>query len=280
MEYSNPEIPEGINTSKQHPLKDFFLLSFGVLGCIVICAFILGLFAERLALYIPFSVEQELMAKIELEEPAAGNTEYQAYLDELGKGLIAHMDIPEEITITVNYVDEPIENAFATLGGHIFIYQGLIDLLPNENALAMVIAHEIAHIKYRDPIAALGRGVVVGLFLTAITGASTDRYISNIISETGTLTILGFNRNQERRADEEALRVLADYYGHVNGADTLFKTFLKIEDEMDMHTPEFFSTHPLSEDRISNIEKLANKQQWSVKGDLTQLPGFIQDQAK
>ena len=45
MDYSNPEIPEGINTSKQHPLKDFFILSIGVLGSIAIFVFLLGLFA-------------------------------------------------------------------------------------------------------------------------------------------------------------------------------------------------------------------------------------------
>ena len=202
MEYSNPEIPEGINTSRQHPLKDFFILTLGVFGSIALCAFLLSLVAERLALYIPFSIETQLISSIDFESDADSDSEMQTYLDRLSTDLLPHLDLEEGISIQVNYVNEPIENAYATLGGHITIYQGIIDLLPNENALAMVLAHEMAHIKHRDPIVALGRGMVVGLFLTAITGMNTDRFVGNIVTETGTLTLLGFNRDQERRADE------------------------------------------------------------------------------
>ena len=278
MDYSNPEIPEGINTSQQHPFKDFLILTTGVLGSIALCAFLLGLFAEQLALYIPFSTEQELLKKIDIEEDSVeSNPEIQDYLNKLTAQLLPHINLPEEMTVQVSYVDDSIENAFASLGGQISIYRGLIKLLPNENALAMVIAHEIAHIKYRDPIVALGRGIVVGLFLTAIIGNNTDRFVGSIINDTGTVTVLGFNRQQERRADETALKTLASYYGHVNGADALFKEFLKTEDEFDSHTPEFFSTHPLSDNRINDIQTQADKNNWATEGKLVALPSFITD---
>ena len=275
MDYSNPEIPEGINTSKQHPLKDFFILSIGVLGSIALCAFLLGLFAERLALHIPFSVEHELLKSIEFEDSGKNNAEVQDYLNELTSELLPRIDLAEDITVQVTYVDDSIENAFASLGGQILIYRGLIELLPNENALAMVIAHEIAHIQQRDPIVALGRGVVVGLFLTAIIGSSADRFVSSVVSDTGTLTVLGFNRKQEQRADEIALKAIAEYYGHVNGADELFKAFLKLEGKFGSLTPEFFSTHPLSDDRIKEIKLQADKNNWPTKGPTVALPDFI-----
>ncbi len=278
MDYSNPEIPEGINTSKQHPLKDFLILTGGVLGGIALCALLLGLFVERLAVYIPFSIEQQLMQNINITDVETSSSEIQSYLDELSNNLLPHIDLPKDITIKINYIDEPIENAYATLAGHISIYRGLIELLPNENSLAMVVAHEIAHIKQRDPVVALGRGVVVGLFLTAIAGTSTDRFVSSVITDTGTLTVLGFNRNQERRADEIALKTLAGYYGHVNGADTLFKTFLKTESRFDIHTPEFFSTHPLSEDRISNIQETALINGWVLDGKIAEFPPIIKSE--
>ena len=275
MEYKNPEIPEGINTSTQHPLKDFFLLSAGILGGITVCAFLLGLFAEHLALHVPFSLEQEIMTKIEIEDGVNNHPEIQDYLEQLTSELLPHMDLPEEITVNVNYIDEPVENAFATLGGHISIYRGLIDLLPNENALAMVLAHEIAHVKHRDPIVALGRGVVVGLFLSAIAGISTDNIVGNVISDTGTLTILGFNRKQEHDADVAALEALANHYGHIAGADALFKALLTLEDEFGLHTAEFFSTHPLSEDRITNIHDMAKQNNWPLTGKIKMFPAFI-----
>jgi predicted Zn-dependent protease len=274
MEYSNPEIPEGINTSKQHPLKDFFLLTTAVFGGIIIIGFILALMVEKLALHIPFSVEQELIEKIEFNEDLKSDPEIQTYLDQLTLNLLPLMNLPEDMTVKVNYIDEPTENAFASIGGQISIYRGLIDLLPNENSLAMVIAHEIAHIKHRDPIVALGRGVVVGLFLSVIAGVNTDRFVSNIITDTGTLTLLSFNRNQEQKADTVALEALVGYYGHVNGADSLFKAFIKL-DELELHSPEFFNTHPLSENRIDNIHKAALINNWATDGDLTQLPVLL-----
>lgn len=277
MDYSNPEIPEGINTSQQHPFKNFLILATSVLGSIALCAFLLGQFAGQLAIYIPFSTELDLLEKIDIEEPVESNPEIQGYLNKLTVQLLPHIELPEDMTVRVNYVDDPIENAFASLGGQISIYRGLINLLPNENALAMVIAHEIAHIKYRDPIVALGRGIVVGLFLTAITGSNTDRFVGSIINDTGTLTVLGFNRQQERRADETALKALASYYGHVNGADALFKAFLKTEDAFGSHTPEFFSTHPLNDNRINEIQTQADKNKWSTEGKLVALPSFITD---
>tara|TARA_R110000782_G_scaffold13730_25_gene40376 strand:- start:1147 stop:1986 length:840 start_codon:yes stop_codon:yes gene_type:complete len=275
MDYSNPKIPEGINTSKQHPLKDFFILSIGVLGSIVLCVFLLGLFAERLALHIPFSIEHELLGTIKFSEPAEKNVEIQDYLNDLTSRLLPHIDLTKDISVQTTYVDDSIENAFASLGGQVRIYRGLIELLPNENALAMVIAHEIAHIQQRDPIVALGRGIVVGLFLTAIIGSSTDRFVSSIVSETGTLSALSFSRKQEQRADEIALKAIAEYYGHVNGADELFKALLNLGGETDSLTPEFFSTHPLSDGRIRAIKIQAEKNNWPTNGKTVALPDFI-----
>lgn len=275
MDYSNPEIPEGINTGKQHPLKDFFILTTGVLGGIVIVVFLLGLFAERLALYIPFSFERELFDAVEREPFASADPEIQTYLEDLTNDLVPYLDLPEEFTINVRFIDDPLANAFATLGGHISIHRGLVELLPNENALAMVVAHELAHIKFRDPIVALGRGVVVGLFLSAIMGTGADRFTGSIISEAGTLTVLGFNRKQEQRADYVALRAVAAHYGHINGADELFKEFIKLENETGGYVPEFFSTHPLSKDRAVKIRQQAEKNQWPITGETTRLPAFI-----
>src|SRR5690606_11399619 len=131
------------------------------------------------AVYIPYSTEKELLSDKELfvddEHP-----EIVQYLSNLSEALATHMDLPENMDITVHYMYQDIENAFATLGGHIYIYRGLMQLLPNENALATVVAHEMAHIKHRHPIIAMGRGVVIGLFLASISGFSGDYFVGQI----------------------------------------------------------------------------------------------------
>lgn len=270
MEYTNPEIPEGINTTKEHPLKEFLILTLGVFGTIVLAVVILSLLAERLAVYVPFSVEQQLIPDNFIM--TGTDSKMHAYVQDLSDQLAQHLDLPENMQFIIHYSEEPVENAFATIGGHIYIYQGLVDLLPNENALSMVIAHEMAHVYHRHPIIAMGRGVVIGLLLAAISGLSSDYFIGQIVTDAGVITLLTFTRDQEQEADNTALALLAAHYGHIAGADELFKTFLKRADENPVTVPQFLSTHPLSESRINNIHELALINGWDTQGETTSLP--------
>jgi predicted Zn-dependent protease len=274
LDYSNPEIQEGINTTREHPLREFFILLGGILAVIVIAVAILGLMAEKLAAHIPYSTERELLSDKELfiddDHP-----EITTYLGNLSERLGAYMDLPEDMEITVHYMDQDIENAFATLGGHIYIYRGLMQLLPGENALAMVVAHEMAHIKHRHPIIAMGRGVVIGLFLASIAGFSGDHFVGQIVSDAGMITLLSFNRDQERDADVTALTAVAGHYGHIAGSEILFETLLTLEEKYPMNPPEFLRTHPLGKKRIENIRWLAEKNNWNIDGKLTPIPDNI-----
>ena len=269
MEYSNPKIPENINTTEEHPLKEFFILSGGIIGCIVVVVLVLSLLAETLAARIPFSMEQEIATRF-VDEPK-NDSATQQYLQTLVEEISQQMALPEEIQIILHYVDNDVENAFATLGGHIFIHRGLMEIMPHENALSMVIAHEIAHVQHRHPLIAMGRGVVIGLFLATVTGLSGDRVVGSIIGNAGTLTVLGFSREQEREADYTALAAVQKHYGHVSGASDLFKALLNIEESGLLQIPQFLSTHPLSTDRIDTIEQYARQNNWSTDATTTAL---------
>ena len=276
MEYSNPEIPEGINVTKEHPLKEFAILTVGILGVIALAVVTLSVLAERLAVLVPFSVEQELGTGIPIDTDT--DNEIGTYLQGISDQLAQHLELPEDMTFTIHYSEEPIENAFATVGGHIFIYQGLLELLPNENALTMVIAHEMAHVYHRHPIIALGRGVVIGLLLSAISGLSGDYFVGQVVNNAGVITLLTFNRDQEREADTTALTMIAAHYGHVAGADELFKVMLTLQEKDSINVPLFLSTHPLSKERIDNVHQFAAENNWAPSGEITAMPSFIQKQ--
>jgi predicted Zn-dependent protease len=254
MKYSNPEIPEGINTSKRHPLKEFILLTSGVIGIVAIAVLVLGLLADQLAHHIPFEVEQKFADTRLLDNTSSGPM--QSYLDSLAQRIAAAQNLPSDISITVHYLDDDTVNAFATLGGHIYMFRGLLEKLPNENAVAMVLAHEIAHIKHRHPIRSLGRGVTIGLALSMVSSSLGDAVVDRIVGNTGTLTALTFSRDQERESDETALHTLMALYGNVAGADQLFEALQDTQGVPEM--PEFFSTHPLSKNRINRIHLFNN----------------------
>jgi predicted Zn-dependent protease len=274
MKYSNPQIPEGINTSKQHPLKEFFILTTGVLGLIIAAVLLLGFFADNLAHHIPFEVEQKIASEELLKTSEPGPM--QNYLESLTGQIAAAQQLPDNMPITVHYIDSDTINAFATLGGHVYMFRGLLEKLPNENSLAMVLAHEIAHIKHRHPIRSLGRGIIIGLALSMVSGSMGDMMSNQIISNTGMVTSLSFSREQERVSDKTALDTLMALYGNVLGAEQLFEVLQEAEGSMEM--PEFFSTHPLSDQRIKEIHAFARETS-STQGEqqATPLPGEFEN---
>lgn len=276
IQRQNPIIPEGINTTDEHPLKDFFLMLLGIGLAIVATLLLLASLAEYLVRFIPFHAEQSLVNKLNpfsQQQTTEKKQQTESYLQALANELAAAQQLPSNMSITVHYIDKPIVNAMATLGGHIMIYQGLLDLMPNENALAMVVAHEIAHIKHRDPIVALGRGVTMGVALMSIMGFSDSSVSQQIIGTAGELTALSFSRKQEREADLTALHAIKQHYGHVAAANSIFKHFKSQEGSLDRLA--LFSTHPLSEDRIKAIDRFT-KQYPSPATTLTSpLPNFL-----
>ena len=70
MDYSNPDIPEGINYSKTHPLKEFVLLTTGVFGVLLIAVLLLGVFADHFAQYIPYRVEKNFHILVPAKDEA------------------------------------------------------------------------------------------------------------------------------------------------------------------------------------------------------------------
>jgi len=184
------------------------------------------------------------------------------------------MDLLENVEIKVHYVNEDVVNAMATLGGHVMIYRGLLEQVPDENTLVMLLGHEIGHVKFRHPVKALGKGVVIGLVLSSILGQSSDS-VANVITDTSMLTMLSFNREQEQDSDVEGIKVLNAYYGHVQGATELFEILEKEHEEKGIDVPQFLSSHPDTESRISHLNELAQAQGWIQQGKPRPIPRYI-----
>lgn len=258
--YTNPKIPEGINITDEHPLKDFLAMLIGVGLIILVLILVLSFLAETLVRFVPFEVERQLaesaLAWPDLENPPdvlqrgkneKATTALQALTESLAQA--QRVDLP----LTVHFLDSEAVNAFATLGGHIFVTRGLLEKMPNENALAMVLAHEIAHVSHRDPIIALGRGLTVGLALMSTIGAGHGAMAQQMVGQVNLLTHLSFSRKAESAADAAALHTLLSHYGNVRAAETLF-TLLQ---DNSLAPPEFFSTHPLNQHRIEAIKQFS-----------------------
>ncbi|MFT5135158.1 MAG: putative Zn-dependent protease [Arenicella sp.] len=281
MEYQNPKPTEGINYSQEHPLKEFVILIIGVAVIVVVVIFTLNAIAGRFASHIPFDFEKKMVAQFELS--IVEQSPQQKYLQDLADRLTPHMDLPEQMAITVHYDDSDTVNAFATLGGNLIFFRGLIDKMKSENELAAVMGHEIAHIKYRHPIVALGKGLTLASFAAFVTGASGSVAGEWLIGSSANLSMMKFSREQESASDAASAQMLQRYYGNIGGVKELFKTFSEIEGDRpdqaeaigNTKMVEMFRSHPFSEDRWSSIHDLAKQKDWQFWGKqrALQFPG-------
>ena len=280
MRVRNVKVPEGINVSKHRPLADLFVLTAGAVGLFAVLgllALLIGSYAGR---YMPMSWENAMAAAMfegdALEEPAAADREIEAVLQAVADRLAENMDVPEDLRITMHYLDEDEINAFATLGGHIFVLRGLIARVPDENALAMVLAHEIAHAANRDIMANIGGTLLVQLVLGTVTGMSPET-AEGLTWGPNALLMRQFSREAEKHADRDALAAVAATYGHVAGADAFFRILLdELGETVPEEGPEFLSTHPLTAVRIEGLGALAEERGWATSGEPTPLPAVLQ----
>lgn len=275
-DYDNPLIPEGINVSPTHPLKEFAILVGGVSLLLLATVLALSLAAGYLVRFIPFAQEQTLAGSVAgswLKTRHEGlPLRKEQYLQSLADRLAVNLDMPADMPVTVHYSEDSTINAMATLGGHVIVFQGLIDTLPNENALSMVMAHEIAHVRHRHPIVAMGRGFTVALALSALSGVG-EGMIEQWAGSMGMLSILSFSREQEREADADALQALLHTYGHVDGAAAFFEYIAK--EEPGSSLPALLNTHPGHAERIARIHLFAKEHPASREHQLQPLPDYL-----
>jgi predicted Zn-dependent protease len=268
---------EGINASHENPLKELTWLLAGSLGIIVLLVFAVSLAAQWIAPRVPYKYEAKLAATLPSFATAPNNEsgrQVQSELQSLADRLAARMDMPDGMIVRVGYRDDATVNAFATIGGQAVFFRGLLRKLDNENALAMVMAHELAHLKYRHASAALGRGVAVGVILSVVSAELGRNATAGVLSQAGMATLLSFNRDQERQADEAALRALHSEYGHVGGAIDLFDVLTRANGQREPSAPvvEFLRTHPLTANRIAAIKQWAAQNGAAVDGLRRPLP--------
>jgi len=266
---------ETVNYSIEHPLKEFAWLLAGVTAVVAAVAASVGYFAGEIAARVPFRVEKDYAAGItrhwEEQKRTSEAEEARRALRALAAKLAAAMDLPAGMDVTVHYSDEAVVNAMATLGGNVVFFRGLIARLESEDALAMVLAHEIAHAKLRHPAASLGRGVAVGVTLSLVSSSMGRGLAGDPVQVAGVLPLLKYGRDQERAADEEALRALAAVYGHVAGARELFALFAKIGRDEALQIG-LLHTHPFTSERLARVDELARERGWALEGRVRELP--------
>lgn len=287
MSYTNPPVDEQVNLPQEHPLWEFswMLVAVGVLVVVLVLGITFG--THWLIRYVPIEYEarlvkvsglldavEEASAPVDASSEQTRRVRVEQYLQGLADRLIASNERSPAPTVRVHLVATESVNAFATLGGNIFIHQGLLDQLQTEQGLAMVLGHEIAHIDHRDPITTLGRELAFRVALTLLTGIAEQGTAGYLVETTGGSLLLNFSREQERAADEAALDNLVELYGHPFGSSEFFDYIATSEAVDGAGVPVFLQTHPGVQERQAYIESYAARYEPQA-APLTDLPPYL-----
>jgi predicted Zn-dependent protease len=155
--------------------------------------------------------------------------------------------------------DKSEPNAFAMPGGKVGVNAGLIELAnEDEDEIAAVIGHEVAHVAKRHSNKRMSQGVGValgGILLdTAMRNkSSSDRALARGAYGVGATVgaVLPFSRSQEREADDLGL-IYSAKAGYDPRASIRF--WQKMMSKSKRKMPQFLSTHPDSGKRIEFLK--------------------------
>ena len=161
--------------------------------------------------------------------------------------------------------NKKIRNAWCMPGGKIAVYSGILEVTKNNDGLAAIMGHEIAHAVAKHSVERASRGAVLNVSTQVIDILSGGK-LSTVNRTTGMNTVglisqLGimnpFNRKQESEAD-----YLGMIFSSLSGYD--IRETVKIWERMKKFNkgkapPEFMSTHPSAENRIKKINEWTNK---------------------
>lgn len=170
-------------------------------------------------------------------------------------------------------LNSAVENAFAVPGGYVYLTRQLMGIMNDESELAFVVGHETGHIAANHSrarrTAANNNAIlgVLGQILGAVVGNNAfGGLISQSAQQFSRMRLLSFTREQEYQADVLGIRYMTAAGYNPSGSATLLAQITRstalearLQGNRNRSTPEWASTHPLSENRAAQASQLARQ---------------------
>ncbi|PSN20643.1 peptidase M48 [filamentous cyanobacterium CCP5] len=199
--------------------------------------------------------EVELGQNIDRQLKAQGlpvyrqDSEISRYVNSIGQRLASNSARPN-IPYTFQVVRDDSINAFATMGGFVYIHTGLIEAADNEAELAGVVAHEIGHITGRHAVNQM-RDMALASGIAGALGVNQDDLVNLGVQ----LALqLPNSRSDEYDADRRGFETM----GRAGYAQEGLVSFMRKLEGQGGNPPEFLSTHPNPGNRVGNLQQMLN----------------------
>ena len=144
-------------------------------------------------------------------------------------------------------------NAFAIPGGNVYVYSGIVDFLQNDDELAAVIAHELAHVERRHSLKNVrASSALVALLKVAVKNTKDRETWGAVLSA---LALMKFSRTQEDEADDVGQFKLASAGFDPAAQIAVWERFKSKEGGKSSGLAKYLSSHPSHDQRIENAKK-------------------------
>ena len=188
--------------------------------------------------------------------------EIESYLNQLGYKLVS-VSTRNQREFTFFVINDPSINAFSMPGGNVGVHTGLLLAAQNESELAGVIAHEIAHVT-QDHIARMVASqsqsywpTMAALALALLASRSNPNVASAAIASSQAYSIqnqLNYSRDFEREADRLGYEMMTRAGFDPRAMSSFFNRLQRANRFYDTSAPAYLRTHPLTSDRIADME--------------------------
>lgn len=163
-------------------------------------------------------------------------------------------------------LDDSIVNAFAAPGGYIFITLGALELAKNEDELAAVLAHEIAHVRRGHALGSIKKSRISSVYKEALTssveldqqalGGLAQAFDGAMDDMLDSMLVKGYSRETEFEADAVGMEIMAKA-GYNTDA---FVAYLdRLQRQQVTGSGGFSATHPKASDRVATLKKIRSK---------------------
>ena len=203
-----------------------------------------------------------IMRQIRASGELVEDPQVTEYINEIGHRIAAQANVDGSHEFSFFVVDNPVINAFALPGGFIGVHTGLLEATRNEDELAGVLAHEVAHVTQRHIARSihasqrqsiLSTAIMLGAILAGAAGVGGDAMQGAIAVAQGSAaqSQINFTRQNEYEADRVGISALAAAGFNPQGMGSFFEVMSRGMTPHEYRMPEFLRTHPVSSARIA-----------------------------
>lgn len=210
------------------------------------------------------SIEEEWQLGAQLSQDVAkqvrlnNDPTVNAYVNNMGQKIVAQAAPPfNQLPWQFHVVQDDAINAFAIPGGHVYVNTGLIKNADNAAELAGVMAHEISHVLARHSTEQISRQYGLSVIAGAVLGQNPGQLAQIAAQIVAGGALARFSREAEEEADRIGIQAMAAAGYNPNGMASMFEELLEHRQGQPGRVEQFFSTHPLTEDRMKDARNRA-----------------------